>query len=92
MNAVIVTTPDELRAIVADEVGKVIERLHRSTPERIGIDGMAARYSVNRRTICYWLKQPGKLPPRRAGEHWLLSDVAEWERQVEIPKKAQRST
>ena len=79
----IITTPEELRAIVAEEVGKAVDRTLRTAGERVGIAGMAARYGVTERTISNWDKQPGKLPPRRAGRYWLLSDVQEWDKRTQ---------
>ena len=81
----VLTTAAELRAIVSDEVSKAIERAQRTAGECIGIDGMAARYGVHRRTIENWIRRSDKLPPRRAGRKWLLRDVLEWERHNEVP-------
>lgn len=87
----VLTTTDELATIVERAVAAGIARATMSTSETVGIDGLAARYGVTRRTISYWLKDPTKLPPRRAGQRWLLSDVTAWERDTGVPKKAQRT-
>lgn len=86
----VLTTVDELQGLIERAVAAGIERATRTAGETIGIDGMAARYDVTRRTIANWLKEPGKLPPRRAGQKWLLNDVLTWERDAGVPKKAQR--
>jgi len=90
MSEFVILKLDELRVVLDDVVSQAIERTQRTAGERVGIDGMAARYNVSRRTICNWLKQPGKLPPRRAGQQWLLSDVQAWERLTESPNSAQQ--
>ena len=89
MEGLIITTPDQLRAIVADEVGKALDRAHLGSGEKVGIEWMASHYDVTRRTIQNWLKEPGKLPPRRAGSRWLLSDVRDWDRHHQVQIQAQ---
>jgi hypothetical protein len=82
----------DLRAMIADEMRKVVRSELSSAGERIGLDGMAARYNVSKRTICNWLKEPGKLPPRRAGQQWLLRDVHDWEKHTQVQNISQQTS
>lgn len=77
---VLTISKEELSQIISNAVQHGFELATRHQGERIGIEGLAARYDVSRRTISNWMKEPGKLPSRRAGNQWLLSDIMEWER------------
>lgn len=90
-NSVIVTTPAELRAAIAEEIGKVLPKLadFRRKNEPVGTDGMtvedAARFMTGQgipttRGSLYNLVYKNAIPHRKFGRRTIFSkkELLEW--------------
>jgi excisionase family DNA binding protein len=74
---VIVVTPDQLRALIREEVERAVASRPAPSPVvpvpagYLKVSAAADRYSVAPETIRAWIAA-GKLPRHRAGRHWLI--------------------
>lgn len=76
MTAVIVTTPDQLRAIIAESVREAVAAA--TAKQRVNATDLAAELGVSVPTLAR-MEKDGRLPPRD-GRYWDRKALDKWQR------------
>lgn len=76
MTAVIVTTPDQLQAIIAESVREAVAAA--TAKQRVNATDLAAELGVSVPTLAR-MEKDGRLPPRE-GRYWNRKALDKWQR------------
>ncbi len=76
MNAIIVTTPDELRAIIGEEMRAALKTIGKK--KMVNATELAAELGVSVPTLSR-MEDDGRLP-KRVGRYWNRADLERWQR------------
>lgn len=79
MSTIVLTTPEEPRAIISEEVRQAIATATRK--QRVNATELAAELGVSVPTLARWLRERRFPAPGRDGNLG-LADVMDWERSI----------